>query len=110
MNQSEDIPGMSFLNSAFDSSTFIRTNYNYMQSLAAANAATISPTGQGNSNAQNESTFSNCLAANNRASINTSNTENNSKISTNHGSFGLKNTDNSMAGSSAACMNFKIFI
>ena len=29
---------MSFLNSAFDSSTFIRTNYNYIQSFAAANA------------------------------------------------------------------------
>lgn len=29
---------MNFLNSAFDSSTFIRTNYNYMQSFAAANA------------------------------------------------------------------------
>lgn len=38
MNQSEDIPGMDFLNSAFDSSTFIRTNYNYMKSFAAANA------------------------------------------------------------------------
>lgn len=38
VNQSEDIPGMHFLNSAFDSSTFIRTNHNYMQSFAAANA------------------------------------------------------------------------
>ena len=35
VNQSEDIPGMAFLNSAFDSSTFIRTNYNYMQNFAA---------------------------------------------------------------------------
>lgn len=33
VNQNEDIPGMSFLNSAFDSSTFI---HNYMQSFAAA--------------------------------------------------------------------------
>ena len=35
MNQNEDYPGMQFLNAAFDSSTFIRTNYNYIQSLAA---------------------------------------------------------------------------
>lgn len=33
VNQNEDIPGMSFLNAAFDSSTFI---HNYMQSFAAA--------------------------------------------------------------------------
>lgn len=35
MNQNEDYPGMQFLNSAFDSSTFIRTNYKYIQSIAA---------------------------------------------------------------------------
>lgn len=40
VNQNEDYPGMQFLNSAFDSSTFIRTNYNYIQSLAALAGAT----------------------------------------------------------------------
>ena len=43
VNQSEDIPGMNFLNSAFDSSTFIRTNYNYMQTFVAANASLLNP-------------------------------------------------------------------
>ena len=37
VNQNEDLPGMNFLNTAFDSSTFIRTNYNYLQSFAANN-------------------------------------------------------------------------
>jgi hypothetical protein len=35
VNQSEDIPGMQFLNSAFDSSTFVRTNYTYVHSSLA---------------------------------------------------------------------------
>lgn len=48
MNQNEDYPGMQFLNSAFDSSTFIRTNYNYIQSLAAlTGAAGLGPEGGG---------------------------------------------------------------
>lgn len=48
MNQNEDYPGMQFLNSAFDSSTFIRTNYNYIQSLAAlTSAAGLGPDGSG---------------------------------------------------------------
>ncbi len=33
INQNEDYPGMSFLNSAFDSSTFVKNNQNYMQPL-----------------------------------------------------------------------------
>lgn len=46
VNQNEDYPGMQFLNSAFDSSTFIRTNYNYIQSLAAlAGAAGLASDG-----------------------------------------------------------------
>lgn len=57
MNQNEDFPGMSFLNSAFDSSTFIRTNYNYMQSFAAAaatsNPASIIPNGPNTSSSSN---------------------------------------------------------
>ena len=64
VNQSEDIPGMHFLNSAFDSSTFIRTNYNYMQTFAAAAVAQntnalSSSTNLSNNNATNRTTHLN---------------------------------------------------
>ncbi len=45
VNQKEDFPGLNFLNSAFDSSTFVRTNYNYLQaSQVLANSSQTSTT------------------------------------------------------------------
>ena len=37
VNQNEDLPGMIFFNTSFDSSTFIRSNYNYLNSFASNN-------------------------------------------------------------------------
>ena len=79
VNQSEDIPGMSFLNSAFDSSTFIRTNYNYMQSVAAAANASLSTdkpnrSDETNANANNNNqNHGNANATENDASNDTGN-------------------------------------